>query len=118
MRYRYPSERRRHDWAAIERGSGATAEGRTPDSSGAETRAAHGAEAHQPKQGSGGPSATTAANNSATAIVSYLITGPAVYGGIGHLIDRWLGTGFVTGIGALIGMALSLYLVWLRYGRR
>jgi ATP synthase protein I len=50
-------------------------------------------------------------------VLAYLITGPAFYGGIGWLADRWLGTFplFVL-IGVLGGMAASVYLVWLRYG--
>ena len=51
-------------------------------------------------------------------VLAYLLTGPFVYGGLGWLADRWLGTSpwFVL-IGILGGMALALYLVWFRYGR-
>jgi F0F1-type ATP synthase assembly protein I len=48
--------------------------------------------------------------------VAYLISGPLVYGGIGYLIDRWLGTTWIVGVGIVGGMALSLYLIWFRYG--
>jgi hypothetical protein len=48
--------------------------------------------------------------------VSYLISGPVVFGGIGWGLDRWLGTGFFVPAGILGGMAVSLYLVWFRYG--
>lgn len=58
------------------------------------------------------------ADGDATSLLAYLIAGPAVYGGIGYLVDQWLGTRFGVGIGILLGMALSLYVVWLRYGRR
>ncbi|MBM3703992.1 MAG: hypothetical protein FJW54_02845 [Actinobacteria bacterium] len=51
-------------------------------------------------------------------ILGYLISGQIVWGGIGWLIDRWLGTSFVVLIGLLVGMGSSIYLVWLRYGRR
>jgi F0F1-type ATP synthase assembly protein I len=49
-------------------------------------------------------------------VVSYLISGPVMFGGIGWGLDRWLGTGFFVPVGILTGMAVSLYLVWFRYG--
>lgn len=49
-------------------------------------------------------------------VVSYLITGPVLFGGIGWGLDRWLGTTWLVVVGILGGMALSLYLVWFRYG--
>jgi len=50
-------------------------------------------------------------------VLAYLISGPLVYGGLGWLADRWLDTSpvFVL-IGILGGMALALYVVWVRYG--
>jgi len=48
--------------------------------------------------------------------VAYLISGPFVYGGIGYLLDRWLGTTWIVGVGIVGGMVLSLYLIWFRYG--
>jgi hypothetical protein len=47
---------------------------------------------------------------------AYLLSGPLVYGGLGWLGDRWLGTGFLLPVGLVGGMALSLYLIWFRYG--
>jgi hypothetical protein len=47
---------------------------------------------------------------------AYLLTGPLVYGGLGALLDRWLGTEFLLPVGIVGGMALSLYLIWFRYG--
>jgi F0F1-type ATP synthase assembly protein I len=49
-------------------------------------------------------------------VVSYLISGPVMFGGIGWALDRWLGTAFLVPVGILAGMAVSLYLVWFRYG--
>ncbi len=49
-------------------------------------------------------------------VVSYLISGPVMFGGIGWALDHWLGTGFFVPVGILTGMAVSLYLVWFRYG--
>ena len=49
-------------------------------------------------------------------VLAYLITGPVLFGGLGWLVDGWLGvTGFVAG-GILGGMGLSLYIIWFRYG--
>lgn len=50
-------------------------------------------------------------------MIAYLVTGPALFGGIGWLIDEMLGLGVFTPIGVVTGMALSLYTIWLRYGR-
>ncbi|MDQ2758129.1 MAG: hypothetical protein M3Y71_16510 [Actinomycetota bacterium] len=48
--------------------------------------------------------------------VGYLLSGPLVFGGLGWGADRLLDTGFLIVLGLLGGMALSLYLVWFRYG--
>lgn len=50
-------------------------------------------------------------------VTAYLISGPVVYAGLGWLLDKWLGTGFLLPAGLLGGMAMSLYVVWLRYGK-
>jgi len=55
-------------------------------------------------------------SNSAWMVVGYLITGPLIYGGLGALLDHWLGTTWLVGAGIVGGMALSLYLIWFRYG--
>ncbi|MCU1538298.1 MAG: hypothetical protein JWP82_2649 [Humibacillus sp.] len=54
--------------------------------------------------------------NAAWKAVAYLITGPLIYGGIGWGLDHWLGTTWIVGAGIVGGMALSLYLIWFRYG--
>ncbi len=44
--------------------------------------------------------------------LSYLIGGMVVWGLIGWLVDRWLGTGGIaTAIGCVVGMAGGVYLV-------
>lgn len=48
-------------------------------------------------------------------VLSYLISGPLIYGGLGWLLDLWLGTQFFVAIGLLGGMALSIYVINLRY---
>jgi len=48
--------------------------------------------------------------------LAYLLSGPLLYGGLGWLLDRWLGTSFLLPVGIIGGMVLSLYLIWFRYG--
>jgi F0F1-type ATP synthase assembly protein I len=55
-------------------------------------------------------------SNAAWKAVAYLITGPLIYGGLGALLDLWLGTTWLVGAGIVGGMVLSLYLIWFRYG--
>ncbi|HET6214744.1 MAG TPA: AtpZ/AtpI family protein [Micromonosporaceae bacterium] len=64
-----------------------------------------------------GPDPSSGAGQGWTAI-SYLIAGILVWGVIGWLVDRWLHTGGVaTAIGALVGAAGGIYLIYLRFGR-
>lgn len=63
-----------------------------------------------------GPSPTARADALGATVLAYLITGPVVFGGLGYGLDRLLGTGFLVVVGILAGMALSLYVIWLRYG--
>lgn len=49
--------------------------------------------------------------------ISYLIGGMVVWGGIGWLVDRWLGTeGIALAIGAVLGGAAGVYLIARRLG--
>ncbi len=44
-----------------------------------------------------------------------LMSAVLLYGGAGYLLDRWLGTGpWLFGVGALLGNAAGLYLIWVR----
>jgi F0F1-type ATP synthase assembly protein I len=43
--------------------------------------------------------------------------GIVVWGGGGWLLDHWWGTQFATPIGAIVGAALGVYAVVMRYGR-
>lgn len=45
----------------------------------------------------------------------YLVGGAAFYGGLGWLLDRWLGTSFLLPIGLLFGIALAMWLVFKLY---
>ncbi len=51
------------------------------------------------------------------AVIAYLIAGPLTFGGLGLLGDRVLDTAFLMPVGVVAGMVLSLYVIWLRYGR-
>jgi hypothetical protein len=47
-----------------------------------------------------------------------LLAGPLVWGGIGYLADRWLGTGrLLTALGVVGGSMTAFYIVYLRFGR-
>jgi F0F1-type ATP synthase assembly protein I len=49
--------------------------------------------------------------------VGYLISGITVWGFIGWLVDRWLGSdGVATAIGALVGAAAGVFLIVRRLG--
>jgi ATP synthase protein I len=50
-------------------------------------------------------------------IVSYLIGGMIVYGGIGWLIGHWTGIPVLFPVGMLAGLALALLLVVFRFVR-
>jgi ATP synthase protein I len=51
------------------------------------------------------------------AVVSYLIGGMALYGGIGWLIGRWTHIAALFPVGLLVGMGLALALVIFRFTR-
>ena len=56
--------------------------------------------------------------NPGWSIISYMVAGMAVYGGIGWLIGRWTGYSAVLfPVGLLAGLGLALTLIILRYGR-
>lgn len=47
-----------------------------------------------------------------------LLGATLTWAGIGWLLDRWLGTGpWLLGVGAVVGNAAGLYLIWLRGAR-
>jgi ATP synthase protein I len=51
------------------------------------------------------------------AIVSYLVGGMVLYGGIGWLIGRWTHIEALTGVGIVLGIGLSLALIIYRFTR-
>jgi F0F1-type ATP synthase assembly protein I len=49
-------------------------------------------------------------------IFGTLVAGVLAWGGIGWLLDRWLGTRFLVAVGILVGAAAAFYLIIRRYG--
>jgi ATP synthase protein I len=53
----------------------------------------------------------------AWSIIGTLLAGVLVWGGIGYLVDRWLGTTSVfLPIGMVVGAGAAMYLIIVRYG--
>ncbi|MEP6559705.1 MAG: AtpZ/AtpI family protein [Nakamurella sp.] len=50
------------------------------------------------------------------AVLSTLISGFVIFGGIGWMLDQWWGTRLMTPIGLVLGMALSIYAVVKQFG--
>jgi ATP synthase protein I len=50
-------------------------------------------------------------------VLGMMLSGPAFYGGVGWLLDRWLQTSWIFPLGLIIGVAAGVYLVIARYGR-
>ena len=46
---------------------------------------------------------------------SYIVSGVAVYGVLGWLADRWLGTAFLVAVGILVGAAFGIYMTFARF---
>ncbi|WP_460742415.1 hypothetical protein [Mariniluteicoccus endophyticus] len=51
------------------------------------------------------------------AVLSYIIAGILVYGGLGWLGDHFLHTKFLLPAGLILGMVSSIYLIIKRYGQ-
>ena len=53
-------------------------------------------------------------------ILAYLLSGLVIWGAIGYGLDHWIGHhhhyGLITGL--LLGLGSSIYLAWLRFGRK
>ena len=47
----------------------------------------------------------------------YLVSGVALYGFLGWLADRWLGTSFLVVLGILLGAGFGLYMTFARFNR-
>lgn len=55
--------------------------------------------------------------NQGIQVLSYLIAGVLLYGGLGWLGDRYFETSFLLPIGIVLGAALSVYLIIRRFGQ-
>ena len=56
--------------------------------------------------------------NQAWGITASLLAGIVVWGGVGMLLDHWLGfANLFTPIGMILGLGGAIYLVYIRYGR-
>ncbi|HYT29301.1 MAG TPA: AtpZ/AtpI family protein [Actinomycetota bacterium] len=54
----------------------------------------------------------------AWAIIGTLLAGIIAWGGVGYLLDRWIGSNnLFLPIGMVLGAAGALYLVYMRYGK-
>lgn len=60
--------------------------------------------------------ATAAGEREGMRALSYVIAGPVVYGGLGWVGDHFLGTQSLLPLGAVLGIALSVYMIVKRYG--
>jgi len=74
-----------------------------------------------PTAGSARPSPNTPSGRGSGAETGYavigtLISGMAVWGGAGWLLDQWLDTRVFFPVGIILGMAVAIYLVVARYG--
>lgn len=49
-------------------------------------------------------------------VLSYVLAGIVLYGGLGWLGDRYFDTSWLLPLGLILGMALSIYMVIKRYG--
>jgi F0F1-type ATP synthase assembly protein I len=56
--------------------------------------------------------------NEGWAVLGSLISGIALFGGLGWLLDSWWDTGVLAPIGAVLGMALGIYAVVMRHAGR
>jgi ATP synthase protein I len=50
-------------------------------------------------------------------VAGYLLAGICLFGGLGLLLDRWLGVTFLTPVGLVLGAAAGGYLVYVRVVR-
>lgn len=50
------------------------------------------------------------------AVLARIISGLLIYGGLGWLGDHYLHTSWMLPVGLCMGLALSIYLIYLRYG--
>jgi ATP synthase protein I len=70
-----------------------------------------------PDKPSGGDSPNPPDTGMGMTALTYLLAGMLVWGGIGWLVDHWVGTrGIFAGIGAVVGAGSGVYLIVRRLG--
>ena len=63
-----------------------------------------------------GPERRGSGADTGWSIIGTMISGMAVWGGAGWLLDRWLDIVVFFPVGIILGMAVAIYLVVKRYG--
>jgi F0F1-type ATP synthase assembly protein I len=63
-----------------------------------------------------GPARRGSGADTGWSIIGTMISGMAVWGGAGWLLDRWLDTRVFLPVGIILGMAVAIYIVVARYG--
>lgn len=77
-----------------------------------------GSEGHQPLKPTPEPTVDRRGEGMVWSIISTLVAGPAVWGGIGWAVDVWRETGrMFTAAGVIVGFVTALYLVYVKYGK-
>src|SRR3954470_688887 len=77
--------------------------------------------AEDPRGGSPRPRPVSPASGGSGAdtgwsVIGTMLSGMAVWGGAGWLLDRWLDTKVFVPVGIILGMAVAIYLVVVKYG--
>jgi F0F1-type ATP synthase assembly protein I len=70
-----------------------------------------------PGKKDGGGTGRRPQENAGWTLFGYLISGMAVYGGIGWLIGRWTHVSLLFPLGMLVGLGLAIVLIIYKYGR-
>ncbi|VEI01992.1 Putative F0F1-ATPase subunit (ATPase_gene1) [Acidipropionibacterium jensenii] len=59
---------------------------------------------------------TGSGSDDAMGVLSYVLAGLLLYGGLGWLIGHWLHQNWIFPIGMILGLAASVYVIVKRYG--
>jgi len=62
------------------------------------------------------PSGAGGGSETGWAVTGTLISGMAVWGGAGWLLDRWLDVKVFLPVGVILGVAVAIYVVVVKYG--
>ncbi len=57
-------------------------------------------------------------SNLAWGVIGTMLSGILVWGGVGWLLDRWLGfEGLFLPVGMVLGVGVAIWLIYIRHGR-